>query len=150
MESIIKINLIAQIVLLCYFLFKEYIEKMITIDGLKLLLKIRKIQRYEDGNIYINFKEKTIRASLWNDDSNLREIICYENERKFEKTLNHLEKYNWISFLQDLDEEKVYTANHQSWHLLQIVGWCFLKSVLIPIIVSVLTTLIVLMLEKVI
>lgn len=127
---------------------------MITINGLRLLLKIRKVQQYEDGNVRINLETGIITTDVWNngilEETRPKVILQFENKEKLKKTLKQLEKYEWISFVQDLDGEKIYTANHLSWHLWQIIGWCFLKSVLIPVIVSILTTLIVLMLEKVI
>ena len=154
MNSIIYANLATFCILFLYFLFQEYSEKMITLNGLRLLLKIRKAQQYEDGNVYINLKKGIIITSIWNngvlEKTRPRIVFYIKDKEKFKKSLYQLEKYEWISFVQDLNEEKIYTANHQSWHLLQIVGWCFLKSILIPVIVSVLTTLIVLMLEKVI
>ena len=112
MNTIIKINLIAQVVLLWYFLLKEYIEKMITINGLRLLLKIRKVQQYEDGNVRINLETGIITTDVWNngilEETRPKVILQFENKEKLKKTLKQLEKYEWISFVQDLDGEKIY------------------------------------------
>lgn len=143
-KTIIGLNSIIAFILFLYFLVKEYLSQMITWQELRLLKKIRKAQCYEDGTVIINLKEKTIESGIWNDKSKTRKETV--RTKNLKKTLQSLEKEKWISYLQDMDDlgnEKSYTANHHAWHIKQIVLAQVIKSILIPMIVSILTVIIV-------
>lgn len=111
----------------------------ITLQELYTLHHLKKMQCYESGSVRINFSEKLLFSGIWNDKKTNPEKI--KNIETIKPILDDLCNKGWIK-QKSVDKEaneETYSVNHTGWHIPQLFVIDAIKSIDIPIIVSVVT-----------
>ena len=112
-----------------------------TLQEIVFLIKARKVQRTEDGVIFINDHQQRLETVTEKGVPSISQKISKASEQ-LQPMLRHLELNGLVAIEGDCYFSLTYSGYHYVQMLLSSIGRFLLTSVAVPIAVSVLTTLI--------
>ena len=111
-----------------------------TISAYRFLRKMKKAQRKPDGQIYIDFDRLEMKTIIEQGEPRT-EVSIHAFKRSLYSILDYLKKEGLVTQLSLEGFQLTQSGYHYSQTLLSAAGRFLLASVLVPIIVAAITTL---------